>query len=107
MPQGGKLTVVTSNLTIGSDDPAYPGVTAGDYVRLSVSDTGIGMTEEIRAHIFEPFFTTKTQGRGSGLGLATVYGIVTQSGGHISVHSKRGEGTTFEILLPGEREKQV
>jgi len=104
MPQGGKLTVATSHLTIRTDDPAYPGARAGDYVLLSVSDTGVGLAEEARAHIFEPFFTTKP-GKGSGLGLATVYGIVTQSGGHIGVHSEPGEGTRLDILLPREHEQ--
>jgi len=69
-------------------------------VRLSVADNGQGFTEEVRSHIFEPFFTTKKPGKGTGLGLSTVYAIVKQSGGHITVHSVRYVGTTFEILLP-------
>jgi PAS domain S-box-containing protein len=98
MPLGGGLTIATSNLVIGDHDTAYPGIKPGPYVRLSVSDNGVGMTEEVRLHIFEPFFTTKTAG--SGFGLAAVYGIVTQSGGHITVHSDFRKGTTMNVLLP-------
>ena len=100
MAHGGTLMITTSDVEIAADDPAHPGIQPGLYVRLSVSDTGTGFSGEIRAHIFEPFFTTKRPGKGLGLGLATVYGIVTQSGGHIVVDSRPGEGTTFEILLP-------
>jgi len=100
MPEGGKLTIATSNLVISADGTAYPGVQPGKYVRLSVSDTGIGLTEEVRTHIFEPFFTTKPAGKGSGFGLATVYGIVTQSGGRILARGEPQKGATFEILLP-------
>ena len=94
------MILATSNLTIGPADELYPGIKPGSYVRLSVTDSGTGLTEEIRSHIFEPFFTTKAQGKGTGLRLATVYGIVTQSGGHIAVHGGPGSGTSFDILLP-------
>jgi PAS domain S-box-containing protein len=97
MPRGGTLTVETSNIVL---DEQRGGSKAGPYVRLSVSDTGEGMTKETQERIFEPFFTTKPVGKGTGLGLSTVFGIVEQNGGHIGVESVEGHGTTFEICLP-------
>jgi signal transduction histidine kinase len=101
MPSGGKLRLVTETVTV---DEAwalrYPSMTPGRYVQLTVSDTGVGMSPEIRAHIFEPFFTTKPPGKGTGLGLATVYGIITQSEGFIGVDSDVSRGTSFAIYLP-------
>jgi two-component system, NtrC family, sensor kinase len=101
MPNGGTFTLRTENAELGPHDVArYFYVRPGHYVRLSVSDTGMGMSEEILTHVFEPFFTTKPQGKGTGLGLATVYGIVKQSGGYVWISSRPGKGATFDIYLP-------
>jgi PAS domain S-box-containing protein len=101
MPRGGKLTISTSNTTI-DQTTKYRNRTlkAGEYVMVAISDDGVGMTDEIKAHLFEPFFTTKGLGKGTGLGLATCHGIICQSGGDIRVYSEPNSGTTFKIYLP-------
>ncbi|MBA4191446.1 MAG: hypothetical protein C0467_25995 [Planctomycetaceae bacterium] len=105
MPRGGRLTFETRDVQLRDDNAlTYPDLKVGDYIQLAVSDTGCGMTEEVRAKVFEPFFTTKDVGKGTGLGLAMVYGAVKAHGGHVSVYSEIGVGTTFKILLPTTRD---
>ena len=107
MPQGGELYLKTENVTLDAEfinNKPYK-VEAGDYVKITVSDTGVGIDKEIQDRIFEPFFTTKEMGRGTGLGLASVYGVIKNHGGYINVYSELNRGTSFTIYLPVSRKK--
>jgi CheY-like chemotaxis protein len=108
MPNGGRLTIETRAMH-GSpgDSLSYPDLSAGDYAQLSVSDTGLGMDEEVKSRIFEPFYTTKGVGKGTGLGLSVVHGVITQCGGRVDVESAPGQGTTFSLLFPAVNESAL
>lgn len=107
MPGGGSLAIIGENTDVDDVYARQLGVEPGTYVRVAVSDTGSGMTQDVAARAFEPFFTTKPRGKGSGLGLSTVYGIVKQSGGHIFLRSLPGQGTTVVMLLPTVEEEAL
>ncbi|MDY7031796.1 MAG: PAS domain S-box protein [Thermodesulfobacteriota bacterium] len=107
MPGGGELYLETENIILGENSVTLFKVEPGNYVKISISDTGIGMDEVTRQKIFEPFFTTKEMGRGTGLGLASAYGIIKNHGGSINVYSEKGEGTTFNIYLPVSEKKVI
>jgi CheY-like chemotaxis protein len=101
MPNGGKFTLETANISFDQDSVGrYPELKPGPYVMLAISDTGAGMSDEVKVHVFDPFYSTKGVGQGTGLGLSTCYGIIKQSGGHISVYSEPARGTTFKVYLP-------
>jgi CheY-like chemotaxis protein len=107
MPFGGELIITTKNFTLTEDDKKqYPFIIPGEYVLLSVKDNGVGMTPDVKSRVFEPFFTTKEMGKGTGLGLAVVYGIVKQNSGFIFIDSEEGKGTEVKILLPPTMEKE-
>jgi signal transduction histidine kinase len=101
MPRGGHVTIRTANRALEADDAAASDIPPGPYVMLEVEDDGEGMSQEVAEHAFEPFFTTKSQGKGTGLGLATVYGIVNRHGGRLQLESAPGAGTRAVVWLPG------
>jgi two-component system cell cycle sensor histidine kinase/response regulator CckA len=107
MPHGGRLTIRTAAIVLLGHDAEWPALPPGSYAQISIEDTGTGISDDVIDRIFEPFFTTKSRGRGTGLGLATVYAIVRQAGGDISVRSQPGLGTSVALLLPASKEDAV
>jgi CheY-like chemotaxis protein len=108
MPQGGKLTIETGTVMLNDSFSARQlGVATGQFVTVAITDTGVGMDQQTQSHLFEPFFTTKNPGRGTGLGLATAYGIIRQTGGAIGIESELGIGTTARLYLPASPEQKV
>jgi len=107
MPDGGYLSIKTENIIFNGSCVKPFKVEPGQYVKISISDTGVGMDEKTQQRIFEPFFTTRKMGKGTGLGLASAYGIIKNHGGFIEVNSKKGKGTTFNILLPTSKRKAI
>jgi len=108
MPEGGKIQVDTKNVSFSENDIEDDfGVPPGDYVNLSVSDNGSGMTDDVKSRVFEPFFTTKESGKGTGLGLASIHGFVYQSGGHVRIYSEVGHGTVINLYLPRHLETRT
>ena len=107
MPKGGDLSIATENVTIDEKDTMPFTIKPGRYVKITLADTGVGMDEDTQQRIFDPFFTTKHRERGTGLGLATAYGIIKSHGGSIDVASKKGEGTTFIIYLPASEKQRT
>ena len=103
MPDGGRLTIATSNARLDSVTADTPALSPGDYVCITVTDTGVGMSAEVAARAFDPFFTTKPIGQGTGLGLSMIYGFARQSNGHVTIDSKIGQGTTVRLYLPRHR----
>jgi two-component system, cell cycle sensor histidine kinase and response regulator CckA len=106
MAAGGTLTVITSRRTLDVTAASLCGIKEGEYVILTVADTGRGIDPQVRPHIFEPFFTTK-EGKGSGLGLSIVYGIVQQAGGNVLVESEVGQGARFDVYLPVHHQQEI
>ncbi len=107
MPDGGKLTFSTKNVSLNKEECFLlaNNIQEGDFIKITITDTGCGMSSELQEHIFEPFYTTKKPGEGTGLGLAAVYGCVGSHGGDIKVFSQVGKGSTFSILLPCQQAK--